>query len=265
MAISQTDQLTAADANLQKTTNRLSNMGKKLALLFLGLLLFVVILMAAWYRVDGIPTEASSTFLSGDGYASVSEEDGSLIFSPDSGNGLGIVIMHGALILPQSYAKSAAYFAQLGYTVYLPSGPGRMSIAAIDTTAERLEEFDIETWFFIGHSMGGMASLETISSHDINAKAVALWGAAMPSDYSEVRVPILYLWGDTDGLIPPERYRSGQQNLPGDVQYVTVPGGNHKNFAMYSHQFFDKDATMDWMEQIDFANETTATFFAEQL
>ena len=240
-------------------------MVKKIALLFLGLLIFATILMTAWYRVDGIPTEASSTFLSGAGYTSVSNEDGSLIFSPDTSNGNGIVIMHGALILPQSYAKSAAYFAQLGYTVYLPSGPGRMSIAAIDMTAKRIEEFDIDNWFFIGHSMGGMASLETISSHNINAKAVALWGAAMPSDYSGMALPILYLWGDTDGLIPPERFSSGQQNLPEHVQYLTLPGANHKNFAMYSHQFFDKKATMDWMEQIDFANETTAAFFAQQL
>ena len=43
--------------------------------------------------------------------------------------------MHGALIMPKSYAKSAAFFAQQGYTVYIPYGPGRLSIAAVDSTA----------------------------------------------------------------------------------------------------------------------------------
>jgi len=32
---------------------------------------------------------------------------------------------------------------------------------------------------------------------------------------------------------------------------------------MYAHQFFDNTATIDWMKQIDFANETTAAFFSE--
>jgi pimeloyl-ACP methyl ester carboxylesterase len=240
-------------------------MVKKLTLLFLGIFVFGALLLAAWYRIDGIPTEESSRYLSGEGYSSVVEENGSLVFYPDASNGHGIVMMHGALIYPQSYAKSAAYFAQLGYTVFLPSGPGRMSIAAIDSTAERLNEFGIAKWFFIGHSMGGLSSFETISRHDINAQAVALWATAMPNDYSMLDVPVLFIWGDNDGLLPAPRFRKAQDNLPKQTKYITLKGGNHKNFALYTHQFFDREATVDWMEQIDFANENTAAFFAEYL
>lgn len=171
--------------------------------------------------------------------------------------------MHGALIKPQSYAKSAAFFAQSGYTVYLPSGPARMSIAVTDRAAERLKDFDVDGWFFVGHSMGGMASLEMISGHAIPAKGVALWATAMPKDYSDMDVPVLFIWGDSDGLLPAERFANAQSNLPDNTEYITLAGANHKNFALYSHQFFDNEAQMDWMEQIDFANETTAAFFAE--
>jgi pimeloyl-ACP methyl ester carboxylesterase len=124
---------------------------------------------------------------------------------------------------------------------------------------------DIDKWFFIGHSMGGMASLEVISSTDTEAIAIALWATAMPANYSSVDSPILFIWGDTDGLLSAERFALAKQNLPNDVEYVTLEGANHKNFAMYSHQFFDSEATIDWMEQIDFANETTAAFFARQM
>ena len=140
-----------------------------------------------------------------------------------------------------------------------------MSIAVIEDTAEKLNSSAIEEWFFIGHSMGGMASLEIISDYDIEAKAVALWATSMPSDYSNVEVPILFIWGDTDGLLPKERFRRTKENLPPSVDYVTLKGANHKNFAMYTHQFFDNEATIDWMEQIDFANETTAAYFSEHL
>jgi pimeloyl-ACP methyl ester carboxylesterase len=240
-------------------------MVRKLTLLFLGLLLFGTLIMIAWYRIDGIPIEESNKFLAGAGYSSVEEVDGSLVFLHDNSNGYGLLIMHGALIKPQSYAKSAAFFAQNGYTVYLPNGPGRMSIAVTDHAADRLQDFDVEGWFFLGHSMGGMASLEMISGHDIPAKGVALWATAMPSDYSGVDVPIMFIWGDSDGLLPAQRFEDAQSNLPDDTRYITLAGANHKNFAMYSHQFFDNEAQLDWMDQIDFANETTAAFFAEQM
>jgi dienelactone hydrolase len=222
-----------------------------------GLLLF------GWYQIDGIPTESSADFLSGPGYSHTVEADGSFVFTPATSNGHGLVIMHGALILPQSYAKSAAFFATQGYTVYIPNGPGRMSIAATTSAAERLREFAIDEWFFIGHSMGGMASLDMIANEGIEAEAVALWATAMPVDYSHIKVPILFIWGDTDGLLTPERFALGRENLPSQVEYITLQGANHKNFALYSHQFFDTEATIGWAEQIDFANSTTADFFAQ--
>jgi dienelactone hydrolase len=238
-------------------------MFKKLVQLLLGLLVLIAVVMFAWYRIDGIPLATTENFMSGAEFTSIEEQDGSLVFTPAASNGYGIVIMHGALILPKSYAKSAAYFAGQGYTVYLPSGPGRMSIAAVETAAERLNDFDVEAWFLIGHSMGGMASMEMIAAQNVTPKAVALWASAMPYDYSDITTPIIFIWGDTDGLLPAERLRLGQANLPQSVKYVTLEGANHKNFAMYTHQFFDNTATIDWMQQIDFANETTAAFFSE--
>lgn len=235
---------------------------KKIALIVLGLLLFATVLLLAWYRVDGIPTDESRKFLVGNGYSFSEDEDGDLLFVPKQSNGYGVVIMHGALIMPQSYAKSAAYFADMGYTVYVPNGRARLSITAVDKVADRIEASGLEGWYFIGHSMGGMASLETITQHGIAAKAIALWATAMPRDYSQVDIPVLFISGDRDGLLPVERFRMAQRNLPADAEYLTLEGANHKDFAMYSHQFFDNDASLDWMEQIDFANEKTAAFFA---
>ena len=169
--------------------------------------------------------------------------------------------MHGALILPKSYAQSAAFFASNGYTVHLPRGPLRMSIAAVDDTATAIETHEISQWFFVGHSMGGMASLETIARHDVEARGVALWATSMPADYSQLDVPILFIWGDTDGLLPAERFANAKENLPKQTRYLTLEGANHKNFAMYTHQFFDKEATIDWDEQILFANRKTLEHF----
>ncbi len=238
-------------------------MVKRIALVIVALLAVGAILMALWYRIDGQPLPETAQYLAGEGFAAVEEDDGSFVFTPDAANGHGLVIMHGALIKPQSYAQTAAYFAQLGYTVFVPNGPGRLSVNAVDSAAARLDSFGVEDWFFIGHSMGGYSSLELISRHQPNVRALALWAAGVPADFSRLNLPMLYIWGDNDGLQPPERFADGQLNLPESVHYITLKGANHKNFAMYSHQYFDNNAILDPQEQIDFANDTTAVFFAQ--
>ena len=239
----------------------MTNMLKKIAIFAAALVLLTALVLAAWYQVDGIPDPETRTYLESDSYTSVIEADGSLRFVPEESNGLGIVIMHGALIKPQSYAQSAGYFATLGYTVLLPAGPGRMSIAAVSGMGERLRQEALDGWFFIGHSMGGMASLDSIRTHDLDVRAVALWATAMPADFSDLQLPVLFIWGDTDGLLPRERFERSRLHLPADTEYITLVGANHRNFAMYTHQFFDDDATIDRDAQIHFANRTTAVFF----
>jgi alpha-beta hydrolase superfamily lysophospholipase len=242
-------------------TKRKSHMLRRILKILAVLVISVAMIQVIWYQIDGLPTPAADEYLSGEQFTVTTEPDGSYWFEPNSPNGAGIVIMHGALILPKSYARSAAFFASRGYAVYLPRGALRMSIAATGKVAERIKGSALRTWFFIGHSMGGLASMQTITSHDLNVSGVALWASGMSADFSAQTVPMLFIWGDTDGLMPAERFAQARANLPADVRYVTLEGANHKNFAMYSHQTFDNEATLDWAEQIDFANTTTLEFF----
>jgi len=232
---------------------------------FLGVLVTATIILAGWYQIDGQPLAETEQYLAGTGYRVAFTDNGSLIFTPDTANGHGLLIMHGALIKPQSYAKTAAFFAQRGYTVYLPYGFARLSITAVDDAAKRATELDLDGWFVIGHSMGGLSSMTLTVRHPLPIKAVALWAAAMPGDFSDSGLPILFIRGDHDGLLPAKRFAKTKLNLPASTRFVTVEGGNHQNFAMYSHQFFDAEATIGWAEQIAFANEATARFFDETI
>jgi pimeloyl-ACP methyl ester carboxylesterase len=236
---------------------------KKLVLLLALLVVLLVIVMLAWYRIDGQPLPEARQFLDSADYTATQSDDGSLMFMPAHANGHGLVIMHGALIKPMSYAKTAAFFAHQGYTVFLPRGALRLSIAAVDGAAARMESIAVRDWYVIGHSMGGFSSLELISRHKINVLAVALWAAAMPGNYSTMKTPMIFLWGDRDQLLPAERFAQARSNLPPTTRYVTLPGGNHREFAMYSHQYFDGVGTLGWQAQIDQANRLTADFFAE--
>jgi pimeloyl-ACP methyl ester carboxylesterase len=238
---------------------------KKLAIGVLALVALVAVLLAGWYQVDGQPLPEASAYLEGDGYTARVEDDGALVFTPGVSNGHGLLIMHGALIKPLSYAKTAAFFAQRGFTVFVPSGAARLSVNAVDGAAARLGSFGVADWVTIGHSMGGFASLELISRHAPPVRAAALWACAMPADFTGLELPMLYLHGDRDGLLTPARFEDAKAKLPPQVIYVDVPGANHRGFALYSHQFFDDDATLSLDEQIDIANERTAEFFARHL
>lgn len=238
---------------------------RKAGAILLLFLAFSALVLTAWYQIDGQPLPQAAQYLRGDDYTAVLEEDGGLVFTPAVANGHGLLIMHGALIKPLSYAKTAAYFAARGYTVYLPSGAARLSIAAVDAAAARMQEFNVQDWVMLGHSMGGFSSLELIARHGPRVRALALWACAMPADHSDVELPILFIHGDRDGLLTPERLATARARLPASAEYLALPGGNHQGFAMYSHQFFDGEPAISRDEQIDFANGKTAAFFARVL
>lgn len=235
---------------------------KKTGIALLVLLVLIIAGQAVLYIMDGHPLPETEQFLSHADYAVTRGDDGSLVFWPASPTRRGVVIMHGALIKPQSYANTAAFFARRGYTVFLPHGGWlRLPINAVEEAAVRLANFDVDEWYFIGHSMGGMAALDLLRLDAARVRAAALWGSGMPFDYTDVAVPLLFLWGSEDGILTAERLESVKANLPGMTRYLTVEGGNHRNFAMYSHQFFDNEGKLDWPEQVGLANEQTLAFF----
>jgi predicted dienelactone hydrolase len=83
----------------------------------------------------------------------------------------------------------------------------------------------------------------------------------MPRDFSQLSKPLMFISGNKDGLLPPKRLAGSKNNLPAKTIYKEIDGGNHKNFALYSHQFFDGEATIAHEQQIDQANALTLAFF----
>jgi len=235
---------------------------KKIAIGVLLLLLVAMGAMVVVYRIEGQPLPEASQYLEGASYAATTEADGTLLFTPARPSGHGLLIMPGALVQPLAYARTAAFFADLGYTVLVPRGALRLPINAVEPAAARMAELGMDDWFIIGHSMGGFAGLELVARHAPVVKAVALWGCEMPVDYSSLEVPMLFIRGDHDGLLTDERFAAVQARLPATVRYITLPGGNHRGFALYSHQLFDNPATISTERQVSLANDRTARFFA---
>jgi hypothetical protein len=63
--------------------------------------------------------------------------------------------------------------------------------------------------------------------------------------------------------MPAARLAEARVRLPAGTRVETVAGGNHQDFAMYTHQFFDQPGALGWADQIELANRRTAAFFDE--
>lgn len=238
---------------------------QKIGIAMVGLMVLAGTVVLALYQLEGRPLPEADAYLKGEGYTATVEDDGALVFTPARPNGHGLLIMQGALVEPLAYAKTAAYFAAIGYTVYAPAGALRLPINAVGAAAARMARFGVGDWVVIGHSMGGFAALELMARHAPPVKALALWASDVPGDYRNLQVPVLFIRGERDGLLTPERFEAVKARLPPTVRYLTLPGGNHQGFGLYSHQLFDNPASTSADRQIDFADERSARFFVANL
>lgn len=232
-------------------------------ILGLGVMLGVsLLLLFGWYQIDGQPSADVEGYLQSSTFHYQPLPEGGYRLTPVQANGKAVLIMHGALVKPLAYAETAAFFAEKGYTVVVPDGGWtRLSINAAQQTKDSVRTEAALEWYFIGHSMGGFASLEAIRSGHLAVRGVALWAAAMPNDYSDLDIPVLLLLADRDGLLHGDRLEGFLPNYPSNRQQATITGGNHRNFARYTHQFFDREATIPVAQQIAWANQKTLAFF----
>ena len=229
-------------------------------LLLVGL---VGLVLVAWYQIDGQPLPQTRTFLESTSFVARELPSGGWDFVPATPNGKGVLILHGALIKPQAYVATAAFFAREGYYVFIPAGDFRLSLPAAGRIADGLSSSSIAEWFVIGHSMGGMTALEVATQTSKPITGIAIWAGAMLEDFSEFPVPLLFLHGDRDGLLPKDRLAQTRALLPPTTRFRLIEGANHRNFAMYSHQFFDDQAQVDPEVQREMAQQWTLEFFRE--
>ena len=237
---------------------------KTTAYILLLVLVGSLSLLAGWYQIDGQPEPGVERLLVSERFSFHPRADGGYSLQPSEPNGRAVLIMHGALVQPLAYADTAAFFAGRGFLVEVPYGGwSRLSIQAIQSARDTVRSQPGLQWFFIGHSMGGFASLKAIVGGHLPVAAVGLWAAAMPENFSGTALPVLFLGGDRDGLLHADRLASMRHNYPAGSRFRLLSGANHRNFARYTHQFFDGEASLSVDEQIQQANTLTLAFFRE--
>lgn len=225
--------------------------------LALFILIFVLISLAIsaaafllWTANPAQPGATALAALESSDTVQVLQQDRTITFDPlGEQSSVGFVFYPGALVDPRAYAPILRPLAEAGYLVVTQYMPLNLAIFDIEA-ADRLRALhpEIAAWVIGGHSMGGaMASRYALDNRDV--VGLALIGSFPFGDLSGLDLPVVSIYGDSDGLIPLSRIDESRASLPADTVFIELAGANHAQFGDYGAQRGDRPATMPPDEQ----------------
>ena len=162
----------------------------------------------------------------------------------------GIIFYVGAQITPDAYIPLLARIAEHGYACFIPSLTFNM--AALEPNAADFivsEHPEIGSWILAGHSMGGLTASGYADDHRDTVDGLILVAAYTNRDMSDSKLPVLVIFGDTDGVMNKKLYDNRLAWNPADFEEYVIPGANHAQFGDYGKQPRDNDALISAEEQ----------------
>ena len=178
-------------------------------------------------------------------------DDGGVEILPQSGDAdTGIIFYVGAQIKPDAYIPLLARIAEQGYACFVPNLSFNMAAlepkAADDIIAVHPE---IRFWILAGHSMGGLTASGYADDHQDTVDGLILVAAYTNRDMSNAAIPVLAVFGDTDGVMNKKLYDKRLAWNPADFEEYVIPGANHAQYGDYGKQPRDNDAAISAEEQ----------------
>ena len=179
----------------------------------------------------------------------------------------GIIFYVGAQIKPAAYIPLLARIAEQGYACFVPNLSFNM--AALEPKAADgiiAAHPEIKSWILAGHSMGGLTASGYADNHRDTVDGLILIAAYGNRDMSDAKLPVLAVFGDTDGVMNRKLYDERLAWNPSDFEEHIIPGANHAQFGDYGKQPRDNDANISAEEQqlqtaeiiLDWLNRHTA-------
>ncbi|KAB1194343.1 alpha/beta hydrolase [Haloferax sp. MBLA0076] len=184
-----------------------------------------------------------------DPQVSVETTDGVHVLSPTNADStVGLVFYPGGRVAPDAYYSTfAPVVKQTNATVFIPAMPLNTALLDTDAAAKiQRQNPAIQTWFVGGHSLGGVAACQYISSHEV--QGLVLFASYCNVDLSTESVAVLSVTGSADTVLNRENYRAAQSRLPPTATSYEIQGMNHSQFGSYQGQRGDSPASISYDE-----------------
>ena len=210
----------------------------------------VIVGMCLFNERPAVQTVATYQSAYGDTVISVADDGGVEILPQRENADTGLIFYVGAQIKPDAYIPLLARIAEQGYACFIPNLSFNMASlepkAADDIISAHPE---IKSWILAGHSMGGLTASGYADDHRDTVDGLILIAAYTNRDMSDARLPVLAVFGDTDGVMNKGLYEKRKAWNPADFEEHIIPGANHAQYGDYGKQPRDNDATISAEEQ----------------
>ena len=183
-------------------------------------------------------------------------EDGSLVFYPAAYDS-AVIFYPGGKVEVLAYIPLMESLAEEGVLTVLMPMPFNLAVLAKNAAEGIPEQFpEVENWCMAGHSLGGSMAASFAAENTAWVDGLILL-AAYSTD--PVALPVLSIYGSSDGVMNQEKYQQYRANLPELTEQI-IDGGNHAGFAFYGPQEGDGEASISREEQITRTEELMAAF-----
>ena len=214
------------------------------------LLSAVIVGMCLFNERPAVQTVAAYQSTYGDTVISVADDGGVEILPLNKDTDTGLIFYVGAQIKPSAYIPLLARIAEQGYACFIPNLSFNM--AALEPKAADAiiaAHPEIKSWILAGHSMGGLTASGYADDHRDTVDGLILIAAYTNRDMSDAEVPVLAVFGDTDGVMNKKLYDKRLAWNPANFEEHIIPGANHAQYGDYGKQPRDNDASIPAEEQ----------------
>ena len=183
-------------------------------------------------------------------------EDGSLVFYPAAYDS-AVIFYPGSKVEALAYIPLMESLAREGVLTVLMPMPFNLAVLAKNAAEGIPEQFpEVENWYMAGHSLGGSMAASFAAENTAWVDGLVLL-AAYSTD--PVALPVLSIYGSSDGVMNQEKYQRYRPNLPKLTEQI-IDGGNNAGFGFYGPQEGDGEASISREEQIARTAELMAEF-----
>lgn len=208
-----------------------------------ALVTLIAVFASRYYRAEGV-----EKYMADSESVCVTEIKQGWFFD-GQGSESALIIYPGAMVDETAYAPIARSVAEKGVDCFILKMPLHLAILQIDKADEILNSYKYEHYYLCGHSLGGAMAANHAHEHQDGPSGVFLLAAYPTEDLTASPFPVVFIYGDRDGVLNREKLEEGFALSPADSEKVVIKGGNHAQFGSYGAQKGDNEATIPAEEQ----------------
>ena len=229
--------------------------GKKMLLIIAAILILIITVVLLYYN-KAFPEalEIANT---------MKKVDNNYYFNGDSG--VGFIIFSGAKADEKAYAYIAKLLHEAGHTAVIAKPLFHMTATQSRGFAIMESNPEIEKWFLIGHSLGGLPITRIAVQKPAKVQGIAYLASYILADVSELGIPVIRITASNDMTMNKNMMESSSEHLPVNSLEIVIEGANHQGFSAYKAVGRDGVATMTWKEQQDQTVRLILDFFDVQI